>query len=166
MEILVSIVAAAAAYVLIKLATKNGRGSTQPHVQHSANLRFEFSHSLINYLNLQLNLFRDPEGGTPEHARDSYSIGYIFGTVDAALQYKKITTITQYEILIIVLPQLFGNSYASDIFDRAIALIENGDPEYLEGCNTGGNEFFDAADGRIRNSLSWLMHLQKKQSEI
>jgi hypothetical protein len=95
----------------------------------------------------------------PDRARDDFSIGYVLGFTDSALQRAGIgTDVSGMAAATIIFLEVFGDEGAS-FFGKAIRLQNQGDPQLLRGITAGGNDY----NARVRDpelgGKSWVVYV-------
>lgn len=110
--------------------------------------------TVISIILLQLN---DPNK-LPAKAKDSYSLGYITGMVEAST-VGKIENDENRQTLKFVLKQVFGNAEASKLFLNCLECIQLRDNTFYTAMSDGGTEFDSFIGGKILAPRGWSQYI-------
>lgn len=120
----------------------------------------EIAYFASGLLGAQKITFTDEYGMLREKARDKWSLGYVGGFADAALQKGGIPHDTSaHAAMAIVFMEVFGQQDGATYFGKFMDLQQANDPDLFAGLSLGGNEFIDWVKDNDKYPLGWGGHV-------
>lgn len=145
--------------VVIYFWVKNSKSKQVERASRYSKIELQAIETVSGILLSQKEMFfRD---GLPEKAKDSYSIGYISGLVDACVSSSMIDDIEKVmAIYAKVLTNVFGDRVGMSLFKNSLSFLSEEDEEFLAGQLEGGQEFYDFMRGSKQTPLGWSGYIR------
>ncbi|WP_234572401.1 hypothetical protein [Rhodohalobacter sp. 614A] len=123
------------------------------------NIYYSGAQAVISIIDSHIQM-QGGKDSLPAKAKDSYSLGYIAGMLDASLHNLAQKNLEKFiEVLSFTLNSLFGNSEGKRLILKVFDLLENPDQVYYKAMEDGGNEFLDFIRGNIHAPTGWAWYI-------
>lgn len=135
--------------------------------------RDDFLYAVCGLLSTQIILMGMKPGSidADPHACDDYSVGYIFGFINAGMQCGGTFESDRYlRTVALVFDGTFGSIKGSALFQRGTYLFKTKAPKMMEGMDRGFQDMYDLAHNgsEEKPAMGWADHVcgsRKKESE-
>lgn len=131
-----------------------------PDLLHEDDDIVKISSIIIATLTAQKAFVSIDSGELPVRARDSFSIGYIGGYLDAVLRRRRMATArTAHTIGEIVFSGVFGSAEGFELYEKFVSLQHATDADVLDGMSAGKSDIEEWLKNNLNVPCGWSAYV-------